>query len=132
MIIGSLKIEAMDGDHWRVLAPGFEVNLDPEFSTPLADEFVILIPEGFITDFASIPAPLRGSPLGHRKDTEQAAVVHDYTRRHGYLPLKNGKNVTVSEKLSDQIFKEMLKESGVGWWRRNAMYLAVRIGSAFN
>ena len=76
------------------------------------------IPEGFKTDFASIPKAFRMilSPIGlHGK----AAVLHDYLCEYGYL----------TRKRADEIFLEAMKVLGVGWLRRSVMYRSVRIYS---
>ncbi len=73
------------------------------------------VPEGFKTDFASIPKVFRAvlSPIGlHGK----AAVLHDYLCEYGYI----------TRKKVDQIFLEAMKVLGVGWLRRTVMYGGVR------
>lgn len=78
-----------------------------------------VIPRDFVTDGASIPRFWRWrlSPWGK---WIRAAVVHDWlyrTTRHG-----------LSRKRADMIFREMMRQDGVGWWNRNLMYRAVRLG----
>jgi hypothetical protein len=81
---------------------------------------MIIIPEGFITDFASIPRifrtihPVNGK---HRK----AAVVHDYLCR----------DEITKRKVADRVFNEAMKVCKVAGWRRIQMYVAVRIGGIF-
>ena len=80
---------------------------------------VIKIPQGFITDGASIPKPfwsVIGGPLGRYAP---AAVVHDF------LYIKQ----TYSRKKSDGIFLEAMKILKVSWWKRRSMWLAVRMWS---
>lgn len=80
----------------------------------------IVVPEGFKTDFASIPRvfrwlhPVNGA---HR----EAAVVHDYLVRRDDF----------NRKVADKIFLEAMKVSGVKWWRRRQMYFAVRLITFF-
>jgi hypothetical protein len=72
---------------------------------------------GFVTDGASIPRPfwsLIGSPLTGKY--RKAAVIHDW------LCVQK----MCSRKLGDQIFKRAMKDSGVGWIRRNLIYSGVR------
>lgn len=75
-------------------------------------------PKGFDTDFASIPQLFRSFiPVNGRH--RGAAVIHDYLYRtaseHHYTRLE-----------CDTVFLEAMKVAGVPWWKRNAMFLAVR------
>lgn len=78
---------------------------------------VIEVPKGFYTDLASIPRvfhwliPVNGK---HRA----AAIVHDYL-----YTIKDRQRAE-----ADAIFLEAMKESGVRWTQRKAMYMAVRLG----
>lgn len=75
----------------------------------------ITVPEGFVTDFASVPRVpvvyLVMADIG-----QPAAVIHDYLYR--FRPC--------SRKIADAVLEEALKVLGVSWWRRKAMWLAVR------
>ena len=76
----------------------------------------IVVPAGFVTDFASVPRwPLTFLLAG---DTAHApAVVHDFlygTRR-------------VRRATADLVFLEAMVLTGVPRWRRAAMWVAVRI-----
>lgn len=78
---------------------------------------VIVVPAGFITDFASVPR----LPLVYwlMNDVgQEAAVVHDYLYRNGLY----------TRGICDQVFKEALEVCGVSWWRKGLMYAAVRAG----
>jgi len=79
----------------------------------------IVIPENFITDFASVPrwAWSFTPPFGQHTP---AAVVHDWL----YV------SKPFIRETCDRIFCELMKKLGVGWWRRNVMYYAVRIGGS--
>lgn len=75
----------------------------------------ITVPEGFITDFASVPR----IPLVYliMNDVgQEAAVIHDYLYRFKSLPRNE----------ADAILCEALTDLGVSKWRRTAMWLAVR------
>jgi hypothetical protein len=76
------------------------------------------IPEGFVTDFASIPRFLwfMVPPFGRHAP---AAVIHDYLYASGQPGAR---------RYADFLFREAMKESGVPAWRRNLMYMAVRLG----
>lgn len=83
----------------------------------------IVVPEGFITDFASVPRlPIVYLAVGSRG--RKAAVLHDwlyYTKKF-------------SRKAADLYFYHALRESGVNWFYARAMYSAVRLagGSFYN
>ena len=103
------------------IPPNYEL-----FKVPTAFEYhvgeegsgeVISVPEGFITDGASIPKifySLIGGPLGKYA---APAVLHDY--------LYHIKKYT--RRRSDQIFLEAMKVRGVSWWKRHTMFTAVRL-----
>jgi Protein of unknown function (DUF1353) len=84
-------------------------------------KIAVAAPQGYVTDFASIPgfAQWMISPFGKHSE---AAVVHDWLYTLGTKGDKKGR------KLADVTFKKALKLVGVGWFRRNVMYLAVRVG----
>jgi hypothetical protein len=84
-------------------------------------KIAVAAPQGYVTDFASIPgfAQWMISPFGKHSE---AAVVHDWLYTLGTKGDRKGR------KLADRTFKRALKIVGVGWFRRNIMYLAVRIG----
>lgn len=84
-------------------------------------KIAVAAPQGYVTDFASIPgfAQWMISPFGKHSE---AAVVHDWLYTLGTKGDKKGR------KLADVTFKKALKLVGVGWFRRNIMYLAVRVG----
>ena len=105
----TLDVRYIDGKVWQLLAPLLVTTGDS----------VIRVPDGFITDFASVPRiPLAFwlfGNVGHR-----AAVVHDYL----YVTAQ------VSRKQADEILRELLREEGAGSIRANLMYLGVRIGGS--
>jgi len=81
---------------------------------------LVIVPAGFVSDFASIPRwatwlhPTNGRHI-------KAAVVHDYLVRQP----------SIKRKTADQVFNEAMKVCNVKKWRRRQMYLAVRIGGIF-
>jgi hypothetical protein len=84
------------------------------FSSALLDRLVI-VPEGFVTDFASVPrAPLTYWLFGGVGD--EAAVVHDFLYERGLVPREQ----------ADDVYLEALEACGVANWRRLAMWAAVR------
>jgi len=79
---------------------------------------VILVPRGYLTDFASIPGFARGL-IDEFGDNAEAAVAHDWLYAVGEPGLR--------EK-ADDLFRYALMEQGVGGVTRNAMHAAVRAG----
>src|SRR5688572_15781351 len=65
-------------------------------------EHRIEVPVGFLTDLASIPAPMRGV-LNTNGRSRKPAVVHDYLYQSGKL----------DRKAADDLFLEMLIAEGV-------------------
>ena len=83
-------------------------------------EDTIEVPVGFISDGASIPRifwTIIGSPWSGKY--AKAAVIHDFLYVRQFY----------TRKKSDLIFLEGMKVLGVSWWKRKAMYWAVRIAS---
>lgn len=79
-----------------------------------------VVPKGFISDFASIPwvfYSLVGVPSDHR--WRESSVLHDFLCRTGIIPRKE----------ADQIWYDSLRYAGLGYWKAQTLYLAVRIGS---
>lgn len=79
----------------------------------------VIVPVGFQCDFASIPQ-FALSILGDIG--QEAGVIHDYLYREGAIP-----EVTRTE--ADYIFFQICGEMGIEYWKRLAMYKAVRIGA---
>ena len=92
---------------WSLLAP---------LRYELAPGTVLEAPTGFYTDFASIPRALylTTPPIGNY---DAAAVLHDYL----YFA-----QATTREQ-ADGIFKQAMQDSGVLWYTRWKMWLAVRL-----
>ena len=84
----------------------------------------IVIPGGFVTDFASVPWFFRRMFPVVGKYTP-ATVVHDWLYR--------AKHVNVTKEEADQIFLEIMIEAGVSKFTRQSLYRAVKIfgGSSF-
>lgn len=83
----------------------------------------IVVPEGFISDFASVPGqiilPGLVPKIGRIRD---AAVVHDYLYR------TCGMNGSLNREVCDLIFKEAALDCGVPAWRADMAHTGVRIG----
>lgn len=110
---GPLDLEWIDGHNWLVTRDFVYVT-----EIPLAGGSMILVPAGFVTDFASIPRVLWVllPPTG---EYGRAAVIHDYLYR---TPGK------ATRGQADSVFLEAMKAAGVGWFTRMTMYSAVRVG----
>lgn len=77
---------------------------------------IIIVPVGFVTDFASVPRlPLAYLLFGGVAD--EAAVIHDYLYSTGQC----------SRKLADDVFAEASKACGASTFQRGAMWLGVRL-----
>jgi hypothetical protein len=81
----------------------------------------VAVPQGYVTDFASIPGWIQWliAPFGRHSE---AAVVHDWLYTLGT------KGDRKARKLADQTFRRALAIVGVKFFRRNLMYWAVRLG----
>jgi hypothetical protein len=107
---GPLRVEILeDGIRARLLYP-FRVRLHE------LGNRVIEAPQGFVTDFASVPRFFwRIVPPWGRYSP--AAVVHDYLYATG----------RVSRAEADRVFLSLMEQLGVPLWKRTVMYRAVRI-----
>lgn len=110
-----------DGRNWQVLQNFYyrtDVMLwvDPVTKTLRRDR--IVVPAGFITDFASIPRVLWNILPPTGKYTK-AAVLHDWLYRTTNL---------ATRKQADDVLLEAMKVCGVSWWQRVAIYSGVRVG----
>jgi hypothetical protein len=77
---------------------------------------LISVPEGFETDFASIPRFFHRL-LPKNGDYDAAAVVHDWLYATGDF----------SKDTADRVFLEAMKCLGVSAWKRTSMYQAVNL-----
>ncbi len=74
-------------------------------------------PKGMTTDLASIPGLVQG--LIHKTGPwDRPAVIHDLL----YSTLRFERDVC------DKVLLEAMVVEGVGWWKRQAIYRAVRLG----
>ena len=81
-------------------------------------EYIIKVPKGFVTDYASIPKLLRAIVLPYGKHSG-ASVVHDWL-------YSSNCNLDVSREKADKVFLEILKEEKVNFLLRTLMYIAVK------
>lgn len=78
----------------------------------------IIVPKGYMTDFASIPRFAR-SLIPQIGKHVHAAVVHDYL-------CTDGDRLGISQELADKIFYEAMEVCGVRWSKRKVMFRGVR------
>ena len=133
-----LEIEYIDGRSWRVTQ---EFDYLEDYDDP---NTTIRVPEGFVTDFASIPRVL-WTVLPPTGKYGKAAVVHDYlyvvggkvpcgwctTERAKFPHLNEDESHCPNTKIytkadADRIFLEAMEVLGVNWVQRKLMYRAVR------
>ena len=100
-----------DGKRW-VVRRLFYYYIDED--TPSGDK--VVVPIGFVTDFASVPRVF-WKILPKWGKYGNAAVVHDYLYSKGNR----------SRKECDKIFLSGMKVLGVPTWKRYSMYYAVRM-----
>ena len=80
---------------------------------------LIIVPEGFRSDGASVPqfAWNLFHPFGKYLES---AIIHDY-----YYTLGEQNKSPIDYKLATKVFREAMKKQGVGWAARNTMFKAV-------
>ena len=103
---------------------GKDFILEKDYRYMIGDK-LIHIPAGFKSDLASVPRVFRNIINTYGEDHTKAAVIHDWLYRNGY-------KLGVSRKEADEIFLEVMKEQGAGFFKRQLMYRAVRIFGAFS
>jgi hypothetical protein len=107
-LTGPLRVE--------ILPSGRRARLTQPYRVGTAAGRIIEVPEGFETDFASVPRLFwRIVPPWGRYSP--AAVAHDYLYSTG----------KVSRKEADGIFLELMERLTVPLWKRYVMYWAVRL-----
>lgn len=107
-----LKVEDITDSVWKLIAPLiYESDI---FKT------VVIVPEGFYTDLASVPRlPIIYTFWGSRSHHE--AVIHDYLYRIDSTPV-------VEFSKANDVFLEAMEVRGKSWLVRKPMYWAVCMG----
>lgn len=85
-------------------------------TTPELGEKQIIVQQSFLTDFASVPIPIR-SLIPKWGKYGRAAVIHDWLYYEG--------GDQASKKFADKVLLEAMKISGVNWFIRTIIYKAV-------
>lgn len=102
---------------FRVAYHDFRFQSDLNTAVPTNPPWIIRVPIGFKTDFASVPrVPFVYLALG---DTaHQAATIHDFL----YF------SAICTRKMADDVLLEAMGVLGMPWWRRWTIYAGVRVG----
>lgn len=100
-----------DGRNWK-LVKSFSYHVGSKYS-----RFIIKVPKGFVTDFASVPQFL-WFWMPYWGKYGKAAVIHDRLYQ----------THEVSRRMSDTIFYEAMQISGTPKWKARLMYWGVRLG----
>jgi hypothetical protein len=84
----------------------------------------VIVPEGFISDGASIPKwiwPILGPPIGSKHLIP--SIIHDYLCEQA---------TCYSERvLGDAVFFKLLRDFDIPRWKRTLMYIGVRVQGHF-
>lgn len=94
----------------------------------------ITVPAGFVTDLASIPRLVSGL-LPPDGPWAKGAVLHDFlysSRGTGVFAGRRwlSRATDYTRKEADQIFAEAMRVLGVPAWRRQVIFIAVRLGGS--
>ncbi len=111
-VIQPLFLRYIDGLTWGLTAP---------FTAVSETLGTIIVPEGFVTDFNSIPRVL-WNILPPDEDGE-AAVLHDYLYRYGRLF-----NRPLTRLQCDTVHREFVHYRHEPAWKERAIYWGLRVG----
>lgn len=130
-----LSVKADGATTWLVLAPLI-------WTGTKGDTFVV--PIGFRTDFATVPRFMHWLVLPYGAYT-RAAVLHDWllvslaewqARHSGSVvraPMDGSDDQPpANSRDCDGIFRRVMQDLGVPWFKRWIMWAAVRVGALFN
>jgi|GEM_PF-3106478 len=82
---------------------------------------IYVVPNRFYTDFASIPRFLWRLASPFDPEHRLPAVLHDYL-----YGLRGGEPYGLGRKECDELFLRAMKSEGQSWWKRHAIFNAVR------
>ncbi len=106
------RADKLDGNKWRLARP-FTAKIT--FDTPEVEE-ILMVPEGFVTDLASVPRlPFMFWLLGDR--AHRSAVLHDYLYR-----------LRRNREFADAVFYAAMRAEKLNGVQRGLMWLGVRVG----
>lgn len=117
IFLDPLVVEEISDSVFQIVDHDFRYQSDLGNALPANPPWVIRVPVGFQTDFASIPrVPLIYDALG---DTaHEAATIHDFL----YF------SAICVRKMADDVLLEAMGVLGMPWWRRWPIYAGVRAG----
>ena len=115
MFKSELKLRKGEGNLWIVLSPLYYFQEE--------EARLFIVPTGFYTDLASIPAPAR-MVLPVNDIHARSSVLHDYLYAFH-------RRLRLTRKQADDIFLQAMKSDKVPYWKRYTMYLGVRLGGGF-
>jgi hypothetical protein len=108
-----LDVRYIDGRNW-------ELRSDFQFISPKEARYPsVVLPEGFVTDFASIPRIFWNLMEPTDREIGKAALIHDWYYRVRSLP--------VTRDAADEMLLQGMEALGAPWWRRHAVYRSVRL-----
>lgn len=90
-----------------------------------ADNTWVYVPEGFLSDLASVPKWVERF-IPHDGPYAPAAIVHDILCEHATI-FKNGEPVFVSYNTAHDIFKEAMGVLKIKWLLKNIIYWSVKV-----
>lgn len=85
----------------------------------------IIVPRGFVTDFASIPRPLQVA-IPPRGKYNRPAIVHDWLYRNAPIDPATGKRCTQAQ--ADYILREACENVDDRFTQRWAIFLGLKLG----
>jgi hypothetical protein len=119
-----LQVERESCHKWRLLAPVTYRAALPVTGGVASVEFTI--PQGFVTDWASVPRLLQ-SFIPRTGQWDEAAALHDL-----FCEALNDGEPIVDSRTADRLFEKVMKEADVGVVRRKLMFAGVRWGALAN
>lgn len=106
---------------------GYEAQLRDDLIYVSKKGKIYVVPNRFRTDYASIPRFLWSISSPYDPENRLPAVLHDYL-----YGLRGGDPYDLSRKECDLLFLEALESCGQSYWKRHAIYQAVRIFGGFH
>lgn len=91
------------------------------------DGKIYVVPNRFFTDYASIPRVFWLISSPYDPQHRLSAVLHDYCYES-----RGGEPYFLNRKECDQLFLRAMESEGESWWRRHAIYNAVRTFGGFH
>ena len=87
---------------------------------------LVIVPVGFISDFASIPWWIRWL-IPKMGKYNRSSVVHDFLYQYGRLR-KDDPHSEITQEVADLIYKKLMEAQKVANWRKWTQWKGLRIG----